>query len=192
MPAWVTRPLTPSNWPDLETIFEGRGCSVARGCWCMYYRKSGAGWPSSRSEQGRINRAELKALVDAGHFTGLIAYRGKEPVGWLSFGPRDDFGRINRSPILKRVDDEAVWPIVCFVVPSAHRGQGVARALLDAAVAYCRKKKVKLVEGYPVDKAERSDDQSMWFGAKTMFDAAGFDEVERRKPGRPIVRLHLA
>jgi len=93
---------------------------------------------------------------------------------------------------MKPVDDQPVWSIVCFVVPSPYRGQGVARRLLDAAVAYCRKKKVKLVEAYPVDKAQRTADQNMWFGAKSMFDAAGFEEVARRRPERPIVRLRVA
>jgi hypothetical protein len=31
----------------------------------------------------------------------------------------------------------------------------------------------------------------MWFGAKRMYDAAGFEEVARRKPARPVVRLAL-
>lgn len=35
------RPLTPERWPDLEAIFQARGGSIARGCWCMYYRVSG-------------------------------------------------------------------------------------------------------------------------------------------------------
>jgi hypothetical protein len=29
----------------------------------------------------------------------------------------------------------------------------------------------------------------MWFGAKSMYDAAGFEEAARRKPQRPVVRL---
>jgi hypothetical protein len=29
----------------------------------------------------------------------------------------------------------------------------------------------------------------MWFGAKVMYDNAGFKEVARRKPQRPIVRI---
>jgi len=39
----VVRPLTPERWGDLEALFNARGCSVARGCWCMYYRVSGKG-----------------------------------------------------------------------------------------------------------------------------------------------------
>jgi hypothetical protein len=28
----------------------------------------------------------------------------------------------------------------------------------------------------------------MWFGAKSVYDKAGFKEVARRKPQRPVVR----
>ena len=89
---------------------------------------------------------------------------------------------------MKPVDDKRVWSVVCFVVPAEHRGQGVARALLRAAVAYAKKQGAKLVEAYPVDKPGRSKDDAMWFGAKSMYDKAGFQEVARRKPHRPIVR----
>jgi ribosomal protein S18 acetylase RimI-like enzyme len=85
-----------------------------------------------------------------------------------------------------------VWSIVCFVVPSEHRGQGVARALLDGAIAYARKRGATLLEAYPVDRKRRSSDDAMWFGAKSMYDHAGFEEVARRKPERPIVRIRTA
>jgi ribosomal protein S18 acetylase RimI-like enzyme len=187
----VVRPLTPARWPDLEAIFNARGCSVARGCWCMYYRVSGKPppVPAGRTRAGQ-NRRAFKALVDKGRFTGLIAYRGRTPVGWLSLGPREDFAKLERSPVMKAVDDRPVWSIICFVVPAEFRGQGVARTLLEGAIAFARRKRIKLLEAYPVDKAGRSNDEWMWFGAKSMFDACGFEEVARRKPARPIVRLH--
>jgi GNAT superfamily N-acetyltransferase len=186
-------PLTPKRWPDLEAIFRARGCSVARGCWCMAYCVSGSGQAPPRGmTRSQANRAGLKALVDAGKPPGLIGYRGKVPVGWVSVGPREEFAKLRRSPVMKAVDDKPVWSVICFVVPAEHRGQGVARALLKGAVAYAKKRGATLVEAYPVDKPARSNDQDMWFGAKSMYDNAGFKEVARRKPRRPIVRLRPA
>jgi ribosomal protein S18 acetylase RimI-like enzyme len=182
-------PLTPDRWPDLEEIFSARGCSVARGCWCMFYRQSGAGEPRPPgTTRGQANRAELKALVDAGVSPGLIGYRGDVPVGWVALGPRGDYARLRRSPVMKPVDEQPVWSIICFVVPAEYRGQGVARALLEGAVAYARAQGATLIEAYPVDKPARSKDDAMWFGAKSMYDRAGFQEVARRKPLRPVVR----
>ncbi len=186
----AVHPLTPERWPDLEVLFASKGCSIARHCWCMAYRRTGSpGKPESGAANARTNRADLKALVDAGRPPGLIGYRGGEPVGWVSLGPREDYARLERSPIMKPVDDRPVWSIVCFVVPPAHRGQGIARALLDGAVAYAKRQGATLVEAYPVDKPERTKSDFIWFGAKSMFDAAGFVEVARRKPERPVVRL---
>ena len=189
----TVRPLTRERWRDLEAVFNAKGCSVARGCWCMYYRRSGSHGPlRAGTTRAQANRAELKALLGSGEPPGLIGYRGKVPVGWVSLGPRDDYAKLRRSPVMKAVDERPVWSIVCFVVPSQYRGQGVARALLDGAIAYARERGVALLEAYPVDKPRRSADDSMWFGAKSMYDAAGFEEVARRKPNRPIVRIRAA
>ena len=156
----------------------------------MYYRHSGrpASPPLART-RAESNRLEFKGLVESGELTGLIGYRGEVPVGWISLGPREVYKKLERSPVMKPVDGKPVWSIICFVVPAPYRGQGVARALLDGAIAYAKKRGVRLLEAYPVDKRGRSNDDTMWFGAKSMFDAAGFEEVARRKPNRPVVRL---
>jgi len=185
-------PITPDRWTALEVVFAARGCSIARGCWCMAYRRSGAQKPlPAGASRSKANRADLKALVDAGRSPGLIAYQGKVPVGWVSLAPRDEFARLKRSSVMKPVDDKPVWSIICFLVPAAYRSQGVAHALLHGAIAYARKHGATLIEAYPVDKAGRSRDDAMWFGAKSMYDRAGFKEVARRKPGRPVVRLKV-
>lgn len=156
----------------------------------MYYRRSGSrGALPPGTTHTQANRSALKSLVDAGKSPGLIGYRGKVPVGWVSLGPREEYAKLQRSPVMKAVDDRPVWSIICFVVPSEHRGQGVARALLAGAIAYAKKLGATLLEAYPVDKQGRSNDDSMWFGAKSMYDSAGFTEVARRKPQRPVVRL---
>lgn len=189
----VVRPLTPERWPDLEAVFGARGCSVARSCWCMFYRHSGAR-PALRPGETHALRscAELRALTAASDPPpGLIGYVGKTPVGWISLGPREDFARLKRSVVMKPVDEQRVWSVVCFVVPSEYRQQGVATALLAGAIRCAARRGVRLLEAYPVDKQGPAADESMWFGAKTMFDAAGFKEVARRRPARPVVRLQL-
>jgi GNAT superfamily N-acetyltransferase len=158
----------------------------------MAYRRSGAQKPlPAGTSRAKANRADLKALVDAGRSPGLIAYHGKIPVGWVSLAPRDEFAKLKRSPVMKPVDDKPVWSVICFLVPSAHRGQGVAHALLRGVIAYARKHGATLVEAYPVDKAGPSSDDAMWFGPKSMYDHAGFEEVARRKTTRPVVRLKV-
>lgn len=187
----TVRPLTPARWPDLEAVFAARGCSIARMCWCMHYRRSGAHVPPPGTTRTRDNEVRLRALVDAGRPPGLIGYRGRVPVGWVSLGPREEFARLARSPVMKPVDGRRVWSVICFVVPAEYRGEGVAQALLEGAIAYARRHGARLLEAYPVDRRGRTSDENLWFGTKSMFDRAGFTEVARRRPQRPVVRLAL-
>ena len=130
-------------------------------------------------------------MTVAGPPPGLIGYRDGVPVGWVALAPREQFAKLRRSPVMKPVDALPVWSVVCFVVPAAYRGQGVASALLSAAAGWARAQKARPLEAYPVDKPARAQDDAMWFGAKSMYDRAGFGEVARRKPERPVVRLRL-
>ena len=156
----------------------------------MAYRHSGTRGPLPAGlTRAQANHAELKALVDAGNPPGLIGYRGNVPVGWVSIGPCEEYAKLKNSPVMKAVDAQPVWSAICFVVRSEYRGQGVAQALLKGAVAYAKQQGATLVEAYPVDKPVRSNDDTMWFGAKSMYDKASFNEVARRKPRRPVVRL---
>jgi predicted GNAT family acetyltransferase len=183
-------PICSERWPDLEAIFGAKSCSVAHSCWCMAYRRSGSHEPLPPGvSRSQANRADLKALVVAGRSPGLIGYRGKVPVGWISLAPREEFAKLKRSPMMRPVDDMPVWSVICFVVPAEHRDQGVAHALLRGAVAYARRHGATVIEAYPVDKPGRSSCDAMWFVAKSIHDRAGFEEVARRKPGRPVVRL---
>jgi ribosomal protein S18 acetylase RimI-like enzyme len=182
--ALAVRPLTEKNWDDIETLFTAKGCSVPKWCWCVHYRFARAAMPKDR-------KAALKKLAKSDPPPGLIAYAGKEPVGWISLGPRAAFAKLATSPVMKPVDETPVWSIICFVVPPAQRGKGIAHDLLEGAVAFARKRKVAVLEAYPIDKRERSNAMSMFFGAASMFRKAGFKEIARRKPTRPVMRLAL-
>ena len=181
-------PLTPERWPDLVRLFNGPGGSQVRGCWCMFYRRSGRTEVPDGMSRPEHAKCSLKALVDAGTVPGLIGYRGGEPVGWLSLGPREDYARLERSPVMRPVDAKPVWSVVCFFTAKQMRGQHVAEAMLAGAIDYARSCGARLLEAYPVDKAKRSADDSIWFGGKAMYDRAGFAEVARRKPTRPVMR----
>ncbi len=134
----VVHPLTPDRWADLEAVFEARGCSVARGCWCMYYRVRGKGAYTRPGDEQRVrSKAALAALAAADPPPGLLGYLGPTPVGWISLGPRQDYAKLANSPAMKPVDDQPVWSIVCFVVPSEYRRQGVAGALLARRRRLC-------------------------------------------------------
>ncbi len=182
---FAVHPLTKRRWNDLVELFNRPGGSIVRGCWCMYYRKTGQGG------HGEANKRAMRSLVNSGVVPGLIGYRNGRPIAWISLGPREDYLRLVRSPVMKPVDDKPVWSIVCSFVDAKERGQGVAEMMLKAAIEYARAKGATLLEAYPIDNSAPSHPDFMWFGAKRMFDRAGFKEVARRKPTRPVMRRAL-
>ncbi|MAR00811.1 MAG: GNAT family N-acetyltransferase [Oceanospirillaceae bacterium] len=188
-------PLSEDNWPDLERLFAARGCSEARRCWCMYYRMTGSEWNHVSAELGRemrqLTHDRLQTLAGSECPPGLIAFDHDLPVGWVSLGPRQDYRRLERSQVMKAVDDRAVWSVICFVVPSQYRGQGVAHALLRGAIAFAQSHNAETLEAYPVDREAGGKAQASWFGSASMFAAAGFCEVARHRSDRPVMRLDL-
>lgn len=180
--AFETHPVTKARWGDLVELFDR---PIVRTCFCMYYRKAGD------TGRGDENRKAMRALVDRGTVPGLIGYEDGVPVAWVSLAPREEYDRLRRSPIMKPVDDRPVWSIVCFFVVPEARDRGLSKRMLRAAVAYARSHGARLLEAYPVDKAERSHPDSMFFGAKSMYDGAGFKEIARRKATRPVLRKTL-
>jgi GNAT superfamily N-acetyltransferase len=186
-------PLTPERLPDLAALFNKGG--DPKWCWCAFFRVRNVDFATATpAGNRRVLEGAVEATAAESRNPGLVAYRGGEAVGWVSVGPRDDYARLQHSKVLGPVDDKPVWSIVCFVVARAARGQGVARALLDAAVDYAREHGATLVEAYPVETdGGRVPAAQVFKGTLGMFERAGFDVVERRRANsvsapRPIVR----
>src|SRR5712692_740916 len=94
-------PLTPERWDDLVDLFSRPGASIARGCYCMFYRRSGKHAPQPGLTYSEANKRALKALVDRGVVPGLLGYESGRAIGWVSLGPREDYARLARSPVMK-------------------------------------------------------------------------------------------
>jgi GNAT superfamily N-acetyltransferase len=180
------RPLSPERWEDLAALFGANGAYA--NCWCMWWRTTSAGF--SAGLRGGNKRA-FRDLVRRDRVPGIIAYDGGVPAGWCSVAPRAEFGRLDRSPALKPVDDEEVWSIVCFYIPRANRRRGIGAALLRGAVEHARAGGARIVEGYPVGAEPRPADASAYTGLDTMFEAAGFTKVAQRKGKRSIWRYRI-
>jgi hypothetical protein len=111
--------------------------------------------------KGEAHRARLQQGIAAGEVHGIIGYLDGKPVGWCSFAPRD------RLP-------------------------GLTVDLLRAAVTEAGRHGATLVEGYPLDPPlQKIPLAAAWTGLLTTFKAAGFEEVCRRAPARPIMRIEV-
>jgi len=181
------RPATPSRWADVETLFGERGACA--GCWCMFWRLPRKDFSAGK---GAGNRRALQKLVRANARPGVIAYAGKEPVGWCAVAPRADYVSLANSRVMAPVDDRPVWSVSCLFVRRDFRKRGLSARLIDAAVKFAASRGARIVEGYPVEPAGgKTADAFVWTGVASSFRTAGFREVARRTPTRPIMRRTL-
>jgi GNAT superfamily N-acetyltransferase len=180
-------PLTPDRWPDFEKLFGPSGAYA--GCWCMWWRTT----RSQFEKQGNDgNRKAMKDIVDSGQVPGIIAYADGQPVGWCSVAPREHYASLNRSPVLKRLDDKPVWSIVCFYVAKEQRGAGLITKLIRGAVDYVRQQGGQVVEAYPTQpRGGQLPPVSSFMGVPSVFEDAGFVECARPSQSKAIMRYYI-
>jgi GNAT superfamily N-acetyltransferase len=184
---FTIHPLTPSRWTDLETLFGKQG--ACGGCWCMWWRLKRSEFNQSKGEG---NRQAFQSIVESGDVPGLLAYAGGQPVGWCAVAPREAYPALERSRILKRVDDQPVWSVTCFFVAKPYRRKELTVLLLRAAVEHARGQGAFNLEGYPQDPGEGNQPAPFVFtGLASAFKKAGFVEVARRSAKRPIMRYFI-
>ncbi len=185
-PPITIRSVEAEDWPAIAKLFGDTG--ACGGCWCMWWRvpKGGKGWEMSK---GKKNRDSLRRAVRAGRVHAVLAYAAGEPVGWCSFGPRESFPRLARVRALETQFAADTWSIVCFYIPAAWRGSGVATKLLLAATRIAFARGAREIEGYPVvpnRPPAKIPAAFAWTGVPPIFERAGYAEISRREASRPV------
>lgn len=191
----AVKPVTPDRWPDMLDLAERPGprggTPILGSCWCLGTRDAPR-WPREARRQTMCD------LVQSGCEPGLLAYIDGRPMGWIAVAPRIEQSKLDRSRIVKGVPaDETVFSITCFYVDPEARGEGVASALLDGAIAHARKRGGTVVEGFPkaepaahARKGGRAEEADSFRGRRGAYERRGFTAV-KRSDARILMRLEL-
>ncbi len=189
-------PAAEPYWPDIQDLF------ARTPCWCQYWRLSAGDYGRGSKEELPLRHREhsqaLRRQLNGASPPGMIAYLDGKLVGWCGLGPRAEMQRILRSRTIPQVDLLPVWSVVCFLVRPGYRRRGVARALLQGAIACARSYHVPALEAYPVDPAgKRIDVNFAYVGTVSLFEKAGFRrvvETNSHSAGLPkwLMRLELS
>ena len=183
-------PATPDRWPDVLTLLGGNG---DKGCWCQAPRGRAVGY--GKAAPGSRREALRAQVADDDPPPGMLAYVDGEVAGWCGFGPRSELPRLVRSRTIPKVDDLAVWSILCFNVRPGYRRRGVAAALLDGVIELARRSGAPGLEAYPIDpEGSRVDTNFGYVGVTPMFERAGFRrvvETAAHSDRRPRILMRL-
>ena len=112
-------------------------------CQCQPFKVPGWIWRDSTQEKRTAMLRAQTACGDPNAATsGLVAYVGDEPAGWVAVEPRTAYPKLRTSPVPwsgrdEDKDDDGIWAVTCFVVRKGYRGRGLmyplARATIDFA-----------------------------------------------------------
>nr|WP_281353698.1 GNAT family N-acetyltransferase [Phytoactinopolyspora mesophila] len=144
--------------------------------------------------KGDGNRAAMRDLAEGSAPPGVVGYLDGTPVAWCGFGHRSDFPRMQRSSLLKPVDDEQVVSLTCLFVKRSHRGKGLCSDLIVAVCGYLAETaEAQTVEAYPVEPADgrKAGADNAMTGIASAFRAAGFTEIARPRSERLVMRYSL-
>jgi GNAT superfamily N-acetyltransferase len=181
-------PLTKENWNKFLKLFGANG--ACGNCWCMYYRLSRSDFNEGKIEEG--NKNAMKELVWQDKPAGLLGIMEGEAIAWCALAPREDFIKLEKSRVHKRIDNKAVWSIPCFFIDKRYRRAGLSVELLRGAVKYARQTGIKILEAYPtIPTQDKLPDSFLWIGLYKSFERAGFEIVDNTSKNRPMVRYYL-
>ena len=191
-------PANQAGCEDLQTVFGPRGDAAF--CQCQRFKL--APREAFRSFPVEERALRLRAQTNCGQpratsTSGLVAYLGGEPVGWCAVEPRPAYEglvRVFKVPWLGRTEDksdETVWAVTCVFARAGFRRRGIGHALAHAAVEFARERGASAVEAYPMVTEPGND--IIWgelhVGTRSMFAAAGLDEVSRPTLRRVVMRI---
>lgn len=179
--------LDSEHWDDFVTLFGEKG--ACGGCWCMSWRLKKSDFDANKGEK---NKQSIKSLVDAGRPVGVLLYQGKEPIGWCAAAPREEYLRLEKSRIFKRLDELPVWSVSCFFIAKPFRRQGLSLELIYAAVNFCKLHGAETVEAYPeLPYGDKVPAAFLWTGIPASFEKAGFVETVHRSKWKRMMRFQV-
>ena len=183
----TVEPLTRKNWGQFVELFGNKG--ACGNCWCMYYRLSKTDFREGKSDDG--NKNAMKEIVWQNKPAGILGFYEGLPIAWCAFAPREDFMKLEKSRVHKRIDNKSVWSIPCFFIDKKFRRLGVSVALLKGVISYAGKNGIKIIEAYPtIPTQDKLPDSFAWIGLYKSFERAGFEIVDRTSKNRPMVRFY--
>lgn len=191
-------PANEASWDDLAAIF-GTADYPSR-CQCQRLKVPGCFWRDSTQEQRLEMLREQTACdnPDAKTTSGLVAYLGDEPVGWVAVEPRTAYPKLRTSRVPwtgrdEDKDDEGIWAVTCFTIRKGFRGRGLTYPLAQATIDYACNRGARALEAYPM--ITQPGKEITWgethVGTRQVFQEAGFTEITHPTPRRLVMRINF-
>ena len=186
---FAIRPLTPAEWHAFEDLF-GPERGASSGCWCMWTRMPRPQWKAMPREE---RKAAFRAIVESGPAPGLLAFDGDKAAAWCAIAPRSDTAKYDGAKVSQLPDslrgEPTPFSITCFYIRAGYRNRGLMGLLAEAAVAHARSRGASSVDVCAIETERKLMWGEGFVGIASVFRKLGFQEIARRTPTRPLMRL---
>jgi GNAT superfamily N-acetyltransferase len=120
--------LGPATWDAFADLVE-RNNGIYGGCWCVAnhveYQRGISDPRTLKEELVRAGRAQAALVLD----------EAGAAQGWCQYGPAEALELKHARAYRQDPPPPAQWRIACIFVDKRHRGQGIARAAVEGALA---------------------------------------------------------
>lgn len=184
---YTARALDESTW-DAFAELVGRNNGVYGGCWCVAFH-------SAYDRHEPVGNRELKEqLVRSGQAHASLVFDDRGLAqGWCQYGSPDELRLRHQLEYRKDPPPAARWRITCIFVDKRHRGQGVARAALDGALAQIASAGGGLVEAISETTAGRQAQNRFLFTATAeLLEQHGFTRIRQVGKHAWIMNRHIS
>lgn len=144
-------------------------------CFCRFYHTncSHGKWNNRTGEE---NRSEAIKEIKSGNMKGYLAFDGTNCIGWCNANNVKQFIRLE-DDLKHVVKNQKVGCVICFVIHSEYRNQGVARQLLRRAVDDFRIQEFDAVLAIP--RESKGSPERLYRGTLNMYKELAFEEIEK-------------
>ena len=170
-------PVDEKRIDDWLDFFDHRGFADNAdwaSCYCIEQHLPAP--PEMPERPWRENRSLMLDLLRGGVAFGYLAYIDGVAAGWVNASERSSYAKFG-SVDPGGPDPSTVIGVSCFVIAPPYRRHGVSAALLDQVIADAGSRGAEWVEGYP-SRDPDDGDAGHFRGARSMYEARGFGEVE--------------
>ncbi len=141
------------------------------------------------------NRVAKLAYTTAGTVHQILVYSVDECVGWCQYGTPTELPNINNKKTYEReLLVVPTWRIGCIFTSNKHRGNGVARAAVTAALTAIARSGGGTVEAYPEQTAGRPPQRGAYLhtGPEALYEQLGFVRDRKIAKWRWVMRAEVA
>ncbi|MFA6238559.1 MAG: hypothetical protein WC635_14590 [Bacteriovorax sp.] len=172
------KPLTEQNFEEFSSFLN---CQDT-GCYCSFWHQKISSmdeWDKRKAENPELNKSCVLDKVRSKFHLGVLVYREKKLVAWVSVGPLIDFYWAWKRVVQVGEDAKNIAGITCITRKTDVRDSLPESNILEALKIYGKERGWTSIEGYPFDRSalDKHGKALTWAGFPEDFESANFQRT---------------